>query len=178
MSIVKNDLADKSLNDPHRLLRNMIDQVPDYLFVKDLDCRFIVANEAVARIHGFESPDDLTGKNDFDLHDASSAARFSQIERQVIRTGVAMIGMEECVVDAASGKERWLSTSKVPLRSTNDTVVGLVGISRDISARKRDDFLRDEQTAILEMIVVNSPLHAVLDRLVRLMERQLVGVYG
>lgn len=178
MSIVKNDLADNSLNDPHRLLRNMIDQVPDYLFVKDLDCRFIVANEAVARIHGFESPDDLTGKNDFDLHDASSAARFSQIERQVIRTGVAMIGMEECVVDAASGKERWLSTSKVPLRSTNDTVVGLIGISRDISARKRDDFLRDEQTAILEMIVVNSPLHAVLDRLVRLMERQLVGVYG
>ncbi len=74
MSIVKNDLADNSLNDPHRLLRNMIDQVPDYLFVKDLDCRFIVANEAVARIHGFESPDDLTGKNDFDLHDASSAA--------------------------------------------------------------------------------------------------------
>jgi PAS domain S-box-containing protein len=58
-----------------KLLRAMVDQVPDYLFVKDLDCRFIIANEAIARIHGFDTTDEVIGMTDFDLHDAVTAKK-------------------------------------------------------------------------------------------------------
>jgi PAS domain-containing protein len=51
-----------------QLLRAMVDHVPDYLFVKDLECRFIIVNKAVAHIHGAPDPDWLIGKTDFDLH--------------------------------------------------------------------------------------------------------------
>ncbi|MEP7453316.1 diguanylate cyclase, partial [Phyllobacterium sp. SB3] len=174
----KTAIPDANWPDQPKLLRTMIDQVPDYLFVKDVDCRFVIANEAVAHIHGFDNPDEMSGKTDFDLHDAISAARFLEIERRVIFSGIPMVDMEERVIDAVTGKERWLSTTKVAMRNDENLVVGLVGISRDITARKQGDFLRDEQAAILEMIAVNFPLEVILDRLVRMMESQLEGVFG
>jgi diguanylate cyclase (GGDEF)-like protein/PAS domain S-box-containing protein len=161
-----------------KLLRAMIDQVPDYLFVKDLGGRFVMVNQAVVHIHGFDTPEQLIGKNDFDLHEADSAAIFFDIEQNVIRSTRAMIDMEELVVDANTGVKKWLSTTKVPMRNEEGVVVGLVGISRDITARKKDDLLRDEQAAVLEMIALNLPLGEILDRLVLLMESQLEGVVG
>lgn len=161
-----------------KLLRAMIDQVPDYLFVKDLEGRFVMVNQAVANINGFDTAEDLVGKKDFDLHDAKSAAIFFDIEQNVIRSTQAMIDMEELVVDANTGADKWLSTTKVPMRDEDNNIVGLVGISRDITARKKGDLLRDEQAAVLEMIALNLPLEAVLNRLVMLMETQLDGVLG
>ncbi|WP_246755404.1 EAL domain-containing protein [Rhizobium lusitanum] len=160
------------------LLRAMVDHAPDYLFVKDLECRFLVVNKAVARIHGFASPDEIIGKTDFDLHTLDLASRFCEIERAVIETGSPMIDMEEVVIDAGTGNRKWLSTSKVAMRNDQNEVVGLVGISRDVSVRKRADLLRDEQALVLEMIAMNSPLDEVLDRIVRLIETQLEGVFG
>lgn len=160
------------------LLKAMIDQVPDYLFVKDLDGRFVLVNQAVVHIHGFDNPEELIGKNDFDLHEAEAAATFFKIEQDVIHSTRAMIDMEELVIDASTGAKKWLSTTKVPMRDENNAVVGLVGISRDITARKKDDLLRDEQAAVLEMIALNLPLGSILDRLVSLMESQLEGVLG
>jgi diguanylate cyclase (GGDEF)-like protein/PAS domain S-box-containing protein len=164
--------------DERKLLKAMIDQVPDYLFVKDLEGRFVMANQAVVHIHGFDTPEQLIGKNDFDLHDAGSAAIFFNIEQNVIHLERTMIDMEELVVDANTGAKKWLSTTKVPMRSEQNVVVGLVGISRDITTRKKDDLLRDEQAAVLEMIALNLPLKAVLNRLVLLMESQLDDVLG
>jgi len=161
-----------------KLLRAMVDHVPDYLFVKDLECRFVVVNKAVADIHGATDPDWLIGKTDFDLHTFDLASRFFAIERDIIQSGCPMIDMEEVVIEALTGNKKWLSTSKVAMRNDQDEIVGLVGISRDVSVRKRADLLRDEQALVLEMIAMNSPLEEVLDRLVRLMETQLQGVVG
>jgi diguanylate cyclase (GGDEF)-like protein/PAS domain S-box-containing protein len=160
------------------LLRAMIDQVPDYLFVKDLECRFLIVNTAVAHIHGFSDPDMLIGKTDFDLHPFERASGFFDIEQAIIDTGCPMIDMEEVVHDAETGKRRWLSSSKVAMRDDQNQIIGLVGISRDVSVRKRADLLRDEQARVLEMIAKNSPLGEVLDRIIRLIEAQLDGVVG
>ncbi|WP_426125923.1 sensor domain-containing protein [Pararhizobium sp. PWRC1-1] len=161
-----------------KLLKAMIDQVPDYLFSKDLDGRFMLVNQAVVHIHGFDKPEELIGKNDFDLHDADTAGRFFKIEQDVIHSTRAVVDMEELVLDASTGAKKWLSTTKVPMRNEHNAVVGLVGISRDITARKKDSLLKDEQAAVLEMIALNLPLRAILDRLVHLMESQLEGVLG
>ena len=159
------------------LLRAMIDQVPDYLFAKDLEGRFLLVNRAVADIHGCAELGDMIGRTDFDLHAPELAAKFFEIEQTVVRSGRAMIDMEEVVLDA-TGAKKWLSTSKVALRNGQNQIIGLLGISRDVTARKQAELLREEQAHVVEMMAMNAPLPEVLDRLVRLIESQLVGVFG
>ena len=117
------------------LFRAMIDQVPDYLFVKDTASRFIVVNRAVAADLGLQ-PDDLIGKTDFELHWAELARKFFADEQKVISSGEPLLDIEEYVVDV-SGNKKWLSTSKVPLRNDQDEVIGIVGVARNISERRR-----------------------------------------
>jgi len=117
-------------------LRAMIDQVPDYLFVKDTGCRFVVANLAVAADLGHGNPDALIGRTDLELHPAAAAHKFLDDERWVLQSGKPLLDIEEYVV-RPDGTRRWLSTSKVPLRDVDGTIIGLVGISRDITERRR-----------------------------------------
>jgi len=113
----------------------MINCVPDYLFVKDTQSRFVVANHAVAEDLGLTA-EDLIGKTDFELHPPELADKFFADEQRVIGSGTPEIDIEEFVV-TRSGQQKWLSTSKLPLRNSEDQVVGLVGVSRDITSRRR-----------------------------------------
>jgi diguanylate cyclase (GGDEF)-like protein/PAS domain S-box-containing protein len=117
------------------LFRAMIDQVPDYLFVKDRDSRFVVANKAVAADLGLK-PEALIGKTDFDLHPPTLATKFFDDEQKVIATEQPMLDIAEFVVQP-SGREKWLSTSKVPMFNEAGEVIGIVGISRDVTDKKR-----------------------------------------
>ena len=158
-------------------LQALIDRVPDYLFVKDAESRFVIANKAIATDYGRTQPGDLFGLTDFDLNPPDAAQQFFDIEQNIIRTGRPMVDMEEVIVDPA-GVRKWLSTTKVPLHNDLNEVVGLVGIGRDITARKHADVLRDGQAQILEMIATNMRLEDVLDHLTRLIESQLTGICG
>jgi diguanylate cyclase (GGDEF)-like protein/PAS domain S-box-containing protein len=117
-----------------RSLRAMIDQVPDYLFAKDTECRFVIANKAVASDLG-EGPNALLGKTDLELHPIELARQFYENEKNVMQSGQPMLDHEEFVL-LPTGEKRWLSTSKLPLRNETGSIIGLVGISRDITRRK------------------------------------------
>jgi diguanylate cyclase (GGDEF)-like protein/PAS domain S-box-containing protein len=117
------------------LFRAMIDQVPDYLFVKDTESRFVVANRAVADDIGM-APEDMIGKTDFDLHHSERAAKFFADEQHVVTTGESLIEIEEFIV-TRDGNRKYLLTTKVPLRDADGRIVGLVGIARDVTARRR-----------------------------------------
>jgi diguanylate cyclase (GGDEF)-like protein/PAS domain S-box-containing protein len=117
------------------LFRAVIDQVPDHLFAKDSNGRFVLANRALAGDFGFKT-DEMIGKTDFDLHAPEIAARFVADDQKVIASREPLLDIEEFVVGVA-GDTRWLSTSKVPLRDESDNVVGILGISRDVTDRKR-----------------------------------------
>jgi diguanylate cyclase (GGDEF)-like protein/PAS domain S-box-containing protein len=158
-------------------LQALIDGVPDKLWVKDADSRFVIVNKATASEHGRPSPADMIGKTDFDLYAPAVAQQFFEIERKILRSGQPTIDMDECVFDA-SGERKWLSTTKVVLRNDREEIFGLVGISRDITARKQADDLRNGQAQILEMIAANARLEDVLDRLMRQTESQLTGIFG
>lgn len=122
--------------DAERLLfRAMIDQVPDYLFVKDTESRFLLANRAVAADLG-RRPEELIGLTDFDFHQPSHARKFYADEQRLIHSGEALIDIEDLVVDF-EGKEKWFATSKVPLRDGQNRIIGLVGVCRDITDRKQ-----------------------------------------
>jgi hypothetical protein len=96
---------------------------------------------------------------------------------EVLASGRSAVDIEETVV-TKSGERKWLSSTKAPLRDDNGEVFGLMGIARDVTARVLADELRDGQAQILEMIAKGAPLPAVLDRLVRLVESQLTGIFG
>lgn len=158
-------------------LQTLIDWVPDYLWVKDTESRFIVANRALALDSGREKTSDMVGLTDFDLHAPELARKFRAVEQNVLSSGQPMIDKEEFIVDAL-GAGKWVSSTKVPLRNAQNDIIGLVGIAHDVTARKQADVLRDGQAHILEMIAMSALLEDVLDRLMRLVESQLTGIFG
>ncbi|WP_292156324.1 EAL domain-containing protein [Mesorhizobium sp.] len=169
--------ANQQIVDERISLQTLIDWVPDYLWVKDTESRFVVANRALAVDSGREKTSDMIGLTDFDLHAPELARKFRAIEEIVLRSGQPMIDKEEFIVDA-SGAGKWVSSTKVPLRNARDEIIGLVGIAHDVTARKQADILRDGQAHILEMIAMSALLEDVLDRLMRLVESQLTGIFG
>ncbi|MBV9288020.1 MAG: EAL domain-containing protein [Hyphomicrobiales bacterium] len=156
-------------------LKKLIDLVPDNLWIKDAESRFAVANDATARQIGLASSGDLIGKTDLELHPPETAQKYYADEQRVVRTGEPLIDFEEYVL-APGGAKVWMTTTKVPLRDDDGKVVGIVGISRDITARKLAETLRDGQAQILEMIATGAPLTDILGRLIRLIESQMSGV--
>jgi PAS domain S-box-containing protein len=127
--------AERALARERNLLRTLMDNLPDHIFVKDTHSRFIIANAATLRSLGVASLAAVIGKTDFDFLPGDQAEQFHADEERVIRTGEPLVNHEELLIDAA-GNARWLSTTKVPLRGTDGEIIGLVGISHDISERK------------------------------------------
>jgi len=158
-------------------LQLLIDQVPDYLWIKDPESRFVVVNKALAAGSGFATTSDLVGRSDFDIHPPEAARVFRAREMEVLASGRSAAYLEEVVV-TASGARQWLASTKAPLRDDNGEVVGLMGIARDITEHVLANELREGQAQILEMIAKGAPLPAVLDRLVRLVESHLSGIFA
>ena len=134
------------------MLRTLIDNLPDLIYVKDVDGRFLLANVAVARVMGARSPSDLLGKNDFDFHPKELATLYHEDEQAVIRSGRPLLAREEECRHPAGHIMR-LETSKIPLRDAAGTVTGLVGIGRDVTlrvseARALDEAVRESQEVI------------------------------
>ncbi|MCS7261649.1 MAG: PAS domain S-box protein, partial [Anaerolineae bacterium] len=130
------------------LLRVLIDNLPDFVYVKDTESRFLVGNVAVARLMGAATPDDLLGKTDFDFYPPEVAEKFHRDERYVIETGQALLNIEEPARDP-QGNLVWLATTKVPLRDAEGRVIGIVGIGRDITQRRR---IEEEMRRSLERL--------------------------
>lgn len=128
--------AEETLSDERKILRALIDNVPDFMYVKDMDCRFLVANLSVARQMGAKTPEELLGKNDFDFYPREIATTFYKDEQRVIRSGQPEVNREETGVDS-HGNVSQVMTTQVPLRDKNGRVTGLVGIGRDITHLKK-----------------------------------------
>ncbi len=158
------------------LLQALIDNIPDFIFVKDANSKFVIANSAITDAYGLEL-DGLIGKTDLDLHPEARAEEFFRIEQEVMITGVPLLNMEETFPNSR-GLQKWYSTSKVPLRNPEGTTIGLIGVARDVTDRKLLEAFGLRQNAILEMIATNAPLATVLNELVLLIESQLNDVRG
>jgi PAS domain S-box-containing protein len=134
--------AQEALARERNLLRTLIDNLPDFIYVKDMESRFLAGNTAVARMMGVATPDDLLGKTDFDLYPHELAVGFQADEREVLESGQPLLNKEEPCVDPEGVTHRLLTT-KVPLRDAQGNTVGLVGIGRDVTERVRAESQRD-----------------------------------
>jgi PAS domain S-box-containing protein len=123
------------------LLRTLIDNVPDAIYAKDTESRYVLVNRAMAA--GVDTtPAELLGRTVFDCYPPEQAQRFFDDDRAVMRSGQALIGREEVALDRSTGGQRWMLTTKVPLRDDGGRIVGIVGISRDIGELRRVQELR------------------------------------
>ncbi|WP_438749622.1 sensor domain-containing protein [Pararhizobium sp. O133] len=166
------DIADR-----HYWLEAMMNHIPDYIYAKDLEGRFLIANQATVADNGFQEMQDIVGKTDFDLHPAELVGNMVATERNVIETGQSIFGMEEKAF-VSKGKERWLMTSKVPLRNKQGATIGIVGVSRDITDRKRAERLLVGQARLLELIAASTPLSTFFNELILMIEAHLPGIIG
>jgi PAS domain S-box-containing protein len=121
-----------------KVLHALIDNIPDFMYVKDLESRFMVANPHLAHMVGASTPDELLGKSDFDFFPKEIASAFYDDEQSVIRSGKPLYNREEMSIDKEGNKVYFLTT-KVPIRDSEGQVIGIAGVGRDISARKRMD---------------------------------------
>lgn len=158
-------------------IQTLIDWVPDILWVKDVDSRFVIANQAAAAKIGLGDSEALLGKNDFELHPMETARQYYDDEQVVLRSGTPLIEKEEYVIDAF-GRKTWILTTKVPLRDDAGAICGLVGISHDITERRRGDLLRQGYSEVFEMIATSADISAALGHLLRIVEDQMTGVSG
>ncbi len=133
--ITERKRAEERLAAERNLLRTLIDNLPDLIFVKDANGKFIAVNKAVTALFGAKSEEDVIGKTDFDFFQKELAERYRADEEAVIRTGQPQVAKEEPFVDG-KGVPRWMSTTKVPLRDPTGKIVGLVGMNRDLTERK------------------------------------------
>jgi len=117
-------------------LRTLIDHLPDYVFIKDSQCRFVTVNHAHVEMCGCRSEQDLIGKTDYDFSPRELAEIYQFDDLQVIEHGRTLINREEELL-TAQGETRWVLTTKVPLRGPAGDIIGLVGIARDITNRKQ-----------------------------------------
>ena len=134
----------RSLEGERLSLQTLIDLVPDNLWVKDAESRFVLSNNATAQRMGLESWRDAVGKTDLELCPPETAQKYYADERKIVATGRAMVEMEEYLLEP-DGSKTWILTTKVPVRSRTGEVVGVVGISHDITQRKLWETLRDGQ---------------------------------
>jgi PAS domain S-box-containing protein len=118
-----------------RMLRALIDNIPDCMYVKDTESRFVVANLQTTAMVGASAPEELLGKTDFDFFSPELAKAFYQDEQGVMRSGQALYNREEKAVDAA-GHEIHFLTTKAPIRNSTNQITGIASVSRDISKRK------------------------------------------
>jgi PAS domain S-box-containing protein len=133
--IAERKRAEAALAEERNLLRTLIDNLPDSIYVKDTSSRFLIGNIAVAQIMGASTPNELIGKTDFDYFPHELAVHFYQDEQKVIRTGNSLLDKEEPVLNVA-GSSRWFLTTKIALRDQAGNIKGIVGMSRDITERK------------------------------------------
>jgi len=110
-------------------------QAPEYHYIKDLQHRFVATNANVARHHGKSSPAEMVGLTDLDLTTRSRAEELHRAEQHIFETGTAVHHHEECLNEPGKGL-RWYSTSKVPLRNRRGELIGLAGVTVDITKQK------------------------------------------
>ena len=126
--------AEEALAHEQYLMDAIMNNLPDHIYFKDRESRFIRINKALAQFFGLNDPDQAVGKTDSDFFTGEHAQQAYEDEQTIIRTG-QLLSIEEKETHH-NRPDTWVSTIKLPLRDKEGNIIGTFGISRDIAERK------------------------------------------
>jgi PAS domain S-box-containing protein len=150
--ITERKAAEEELAQERNLLRALMDNVPDAIYFKDTDSRFIRTNKAHAkRWFGLSDPAQAVGKTDFDFFSEEHARQAYEDEQEIIRTGQPLLNMEERET-WPDRPDTWVVTSKMPLRDEEGKIIGTFGLTRDITEHKRAEEKIEHLNLVLRAI--------------------------
>jgi len=169
-SIQERAELEKSMHGLHRdrdLMRALMDNIPDQIFFKDLASRFLWISSAVVKTLGVKTPQEAIGKSDQDFFAESDAKAFRADDERVMTSGTLLVAKVESATD--ENRVLWMSTTKAPVFDASGKIIGLVGISRDITDRKHAEEELEHERDLLRMHVTarkhaEDLLRGVIDR--------------
>mgnify|MGYP005852478615 FL=1 len=132
------------------VLQLVIDNLPQAVFWKDRESRFLGGNRRLVMDARVASVDDIIGKTDFDMPWKDHAARYQEDDRAVIQSG-PKINIEEPLT-RGDGSTIWLRTSKIPLRRDGE-VIGVLGMYEDVTEKRR----QEDELRTFKLLVENAP---------------------
>jgi PAS domain S-box-containing protein len=159
---------DKALLYEHAFINGLMDNVPDHVYCKDLDSRFIRINKAQAQHFNLTNPEQAVGKTDYDFFSEEHARQAFEDEQAVIKTGKPIYKEEKETWNNQS--DSWVSTVKLPLRDTRGKIIGTFGISRDITQRIVSEYALKEKNEEIKTqndyyLQMNEELQQLLEEL-------------
>ena len=133
--------AEEAVKRERALLRAVVDAIPERIYVKDRQGRFLLQNSTNLKVRGVSDHEELLGKTVFDIFPHEVALRAHAEDEQVMGSGTPMLEREGQTLFGGAGadasKSRWHLTSKVPLKDEAGNIYGLVGVNRDITDSSR-----------------------------------------
>lgn len=130
--------ASAIIENERTLMNSLMDNLPDRIYFKDLESRFIRVNKEMANKHGLNEMKKIEGLTDFDLFTHEHAIQAFNDEQEIIRTGKPIVNIEEKET-YADGSITWAQSSKMPLLNLEGKIIGTFGVSRDITERKKNE---------------------------------------
>lgn len=138
----------RKVDDERQLLRSVVESVPDEIFVKDVDLRYVLVNQAVTRVMGHHEAD-ILGQTDRELLGEADAERLRVIDLETIRNGVVQEYENRLVMPGHPDETRQYVVVKAPWRDSTGKIVGLVGVARDVTRRRATEArLRQSEEAM------------------------------
>lgn len=137
---------------PSQLFQQLMESLPDHVYFKDLQSRFICVNKAMANYFGLNDPNEIIGKSDFDFFEPETAQIKFEAEQEIIRTGEGWSFREEKEIRDRA-QDKFFISSKLPLRDANGMIYGTFGLSRDITKQKSAEQEVQRQRRLLETII-------------------------
>jgi len=141
-----------SLRKERDLLQVLMENIPDLIYFKDINSRFLRINKAKAIEIGLNNPHDAIGKSDFDFYENEKATNKLKDEELIFSSGTNLISKEEKITHT-NGKDVWISTTKSPIKDDKGKIIGLVGISRDITGQKEIVQKLNEERDFLQVLM-------------------------
>ena len=133
--ITRHKQAEEALNRERNLLKTLMDNIPDHIYFKDINSRFIIINKSLAEDFHIDNPEKAIGKTDFDFFTEEHARQAYADEQNIIKSGKSIINIEEKETRFGNS-DTWVSTTKMPLINEKGIIIGTFGISRDITEFK------------------------------------------
>ena len=147
--------AEEKLGSEHSLLQTLLDAIPDSIYFKDENSRFILVNKAKAS-HSHIQPSDMMGKTDYDFLPATDAQKVFEDDQKIMQTGTALINKIEKLTHS-DGSEKWLSVTKLPRYNTQGKIIGTMGISREVTEWKIAENQSMRNYELLQTLLDNVP---------------------